>query len=387
MTTTPRTPSAPGSTSSLRAANQSRVLGALRSTPPDEAPTQAELARLTGLAPATVSNIVRELSTAGLVESEPGSGRRGSSVRLSAAAGLVAGVDFGHSHVAVAVGRPHRAGARRGAGPDQRPARPRRGARARLLDPAPAARRPRPAAAGRARAPGSGQEQRRALGRDLPRLGGRRRRRRRRGGLRRPRAGRERRQPRRPGRAPAGQRPGPRHAGLRQDRQRRRRRHRRRRPPLPRRRRHGRRDRPPHHQRPGPDVPLRQPRLPGDLHLERAHPPAGLGHAPRRDAAGPRRRGHRRQRVGAAGAGGRRAPPGLGAGQRGQPAQPVGDHPRRGDGRAPATCCSTPPGPGCAGTRSTRSPRPRSSRASSAAGPAWWARCCSPPSAPSWSAD
>jgi len=104
MTTTPRTPSAPGSTSSLRAANQSRVLGALRSTPPDEAPTQAELARLTGLAPATVSNIVRELSTAGLLESEPGSGRRGSSVRLAAAAGLVAGVDFGHSHVAVAVG-------------------------------------------------------------------------------------------------------------------------------------------------------------------------------------------------------------------------------------------------------------------------------------------
>ena len=104
MTTPPRTPSAPGSTSSLRAANQSRVLSALRSASLDEAPTQAELARVTGLAPATVSNIVRELSTAGLVESEPGSGRRGSSVRLSVAAGLVAGVDFGHSHVAVAVG-------------------------------------------------------------------------------------------------------------------------------------------------------------------------------------------------------------------------------------------------------------------------------------------
>ena len=104
MTTPSRTPSAPGSTSSLRAANQSRVLGALRTALADEAPTQAELARMTGLAPATVSNIVRELSTAGLVESEPGSGRRGSSIRLSPAAGLVAGVDFGHSHVAVAVG-------------------------------------------------------------------------------------------------------------------------------------------------------------------------------------------------------------------------------------------------------------------------------------------
>ncbi len=104
MSTTPRTTSAPGSTSSLRAANQNRVLGALRSVPPGEAPTQAELARLTGLAPATVSNIVRELTTSGLLESEPGSGRRGSSVRLSAAAGLVAGIDFGHSHVGVAVG-------------------------------------------------------------------------------------------------------------------------------------------------------------------------------------------------------------------------------------------------------------------------------------------
>ena len=104
MTPPPRTSNAPGSTSSLRAANQSRVLEALRSALPAEPPTQAELARITGLAPATVSNIVRELSTAGLVESEPGSGRRGSSVRLSVAAGLVAGVDFGHTHVAVAVG-------------------------------------------------------------------------------------------------------------------------------------------------------------------------------------------------------------------------------------------------------------------------------------------
>ncbi len=104
MTPPSRTPSAPGSTASLRAANQSRVLAALRTALADGAPTQAELARLTGLAPATVSNIVRELSTAGLVESEPGSGRRGSSIRLSPTAGLVAGVDFGHSHVAVAVG-------------------------------------------------------------------------------------------------------------------------------------------------------------------------------------------------------------------------------------------------------------------------------------------
>ena len=67
--------------------------------------TQAELARLTGLAPATVSSIVRDLSGfRELVETEPGSGRRGTTVRLARGAGIVAGIDFGHSHVAVAFG-------------------------------------------------------------------------------------------------------------------------------------------------------------------------------------------------------------------------------------------------------------------------------------------
>lgn len=99
----PRRPTAPGSTASLRSANQQRVLTVLRSEG-DVTHTQAELARLTGLAPATVSNIVRDLVAAGLVEVESGSGRRGSSIRLSLGAGLVAGVDFGHSHVAVAIG-------------------------------------------------------------------------------------------------------------------------------------------------------------------------------------------------------------------------------------------------------------------------------------------
>jgi predicted NBD/HSP70 family sugar kinase len=106
--------SAPGSTASLRTANQQRVLDVLRTVAPGThdpdtggrpaAFTQAELARETGLARATVSNIVRELSAAGLVDSEAGSGRRGSAVRLSPAAGVVAGVDFGHSHLAVAIG-------------------------------------------------------------------------------------------------------------------------------------------------------------------------------------------------------------------------------------------------------------------------------------------
>jgi len=93
----------------LRTANQHRVLSVLRSGAEDPvdataAHTQAELARLTGLAPATVSNIVRELAASGLVDTVPGSGRRGSSVRLAETAGVVAGIDFGHAHVGVAVG-------------------------------------------------------------------------------------------------------------------------------------------------------------------------------------------------------------------------------------------------------------------------------------------
>ncbi|GGO84282.1 transcriptional regulator [Nocardioides phosphati] len=98
----------PGSPAALRSANQRRVLDVLRGRDPEAKPdgphTQAELARLTGLAPATVSNIVRELTTAGLLEVEPGAGRRGTTLQLSASAGLVAGIDFGHSHVAVAIG-------------------------------------------------------------------------------------------------------------------------------------------------------------------------------------------------------------------------------------------------------------------------------------------
>jgi DNA-binding IclR family transcriptional regulator len=73
---------APGSASSLRSANQQRVLDVLRGgstgeSPDDSTFTQAELARATGLAPATVSSIVRELTASRLVESDPGSGRRG----------------------------------------------------------------------------------------------------------------------------------------------------------------------------------------------------------------------------------------------------------------------------------------------------------------------
>ncbi len=93
---------APGSAASLRIANQRRVLAVLLDRGADSA-TQADITRETGLAAGTVSTIVRELAAAGVVSTVAGSGRRGTTVRLARGAGLVAGVDFGHSHVAVAL--------------------------------------------------------------------------------------------------------------------------------------------------------------------------------------------------------------------------------------------------------------------------------------------
>ncbi|OIV35558.1 transcriptional regulator [Mangrovactinospora gilvigrisea] len=94
----------PGSQSSLHRANLDRVLQAVRMA---GSLTQAEIARTTGLSAATVSNIVRELRGAGTVVVTPTTstgGRRARSVALSEDAGLVVGVDFGHSHLRVAVG-------------------------------------------------------------------------------------------------------------------------------------------------------------------------------------------------------------------------------------------------------------------------------------------
>lgn len=95
--------SSPGSATSLRVANQRRVLAVLLDRG-DRTASQADLARETGLAAGTVSTIVRELAEAGVVSTVAGSGRRGTTVQLARGAGLVAGVDVGHSHVAVAVG-------------------------------------------------------------------------------------------------------------------------------------------------------------------------------------------------------------------------------------------------------------------------------------------
>lgn len=93
----------PGSQSSLHRANLERVVRAVRLA---GSLTQAEIARSTGLSAATVSNIVRELRDNGTVQVTPTSsgGRRARSVSLSGDAGIVVGVDFGHSHLRVAVG-------------------------------------------------------------------------------------------------------------------------------------------------------------------------------------------------------------------------------------------------------------------------------------------
>ncbi len=93
----------PGSQSSLHRANLERVIRAVRTA---GSLTQAEIARTTGLSAATVSNIVRELKESGTVDVTPTSagGRRARSVSLSGDAGIVVGVDFGHSHLRVAIG-------------------------------------------------------------------------------------------------------------------------------------------------------------------------------------------------------------------------------------------------------------------------------------------
>ncbi|HEY6740473.1 MAG TPA: ROK family transcriptional regulator, partial [Actinopolymorphaceae bacterium] len=99
-------PPRPGSQASLRAANVQRVVDAVRR---HGVLSQAEIARRTGLSPASVSNIVRELVGARIVEASRGvrSGRRAQVVRMRADDGLVLGLDFGHRHVRVALADLH----------------------------------------------------------------------------------------------------------------------------------------------------------------------------------------------------------------------------------------------------------------------------------------
>ncbi|MGP7959844.1 ROK family transcriptional regulator [Sanguibacter sp. A247] len=92
----------PGSQTSLREANRARVLHAVQQR---GALTQVELAGVTGLSPATVSNIVKELTAAGVLATAPTSrsGRRAQQVTLARSLGLVAGVHFGFRTLRVAL--------------------------------------------------------------------------------------------------------------------------------------------------------------------------------------------------------------------------------------------------------------------------------------------
>jgi predicted NBD/HSP70 family sugar kinase len=91
----------PGSQSSLRAANEQRIINALRTSGPL---TQAELSRRTALAPSTISGIVSILAERGLVraDDEPG-GRKGRLIHLDLEDRYVAGVEIGNGHLALAL--------------------------------------------------------------------------------------------------------------------------------------------------------------------------------------------------------------------------------------------------------------------------------------------
>ena len=90
----------PGSPSSLRAANRQRLLDALRDLGPL---TQTEAARATGLSAGTVSNLVHELSAAGVLIAVGGAprGRRGRLLSVAPPEGVALGVDVGHRHLRV----------------------------------------------------------------------------------------------------------------------------------------------------------------------------------------------------------------------------------------------------------------------------------------------
>lgn len=91
-----------GSQSSLREANRARVVDAVKR---HGGLTQVELSGATGLSPATVSTIVKELVAAELVEvrNTVRSGRRAQLVTLAHRVGLVAGVLVGTRQLTVAV--------------------------------------------------------------------------------------------------------------------------------------------------------------------------------------------------------------------------------------------------------------------------------------------
>ena len=92
----------PGSQTSLREANRARIVDSLKH---HGHLTQVELAGSTGLSPATVSNIVKELAASGVLNTAvtSRSGRRATEVTLARKLGLVAGLHFSSAHLRVSI--------------------------------------------------------------------------------------------------------------------------------------------------------------------------------------------------------------------------------------------------------------------------------------------
>ena len=98
---------ADGSLEALRERNRMRVIDALRRS---GIATRSELAHSTGLSRTTIATLLGDLQARGLVvETADGDGRPGGRgrppalLRLDPSAGAAVGVDFGHTHVRVAV--------------------------------------------------------------------------------------------------------------------------------------------------------------------------------------------------------------------------------------------------------------------------------------------
>lgn len=90
-----------GSQSDLRTANRQRVIDALRSR---GALTQADIARITGLAASTVSNIVSDLSGLNLIRREESlGGPHGQKISIMPTAGFALGIELGHRHLTLAI--------------------------------------------------------------------------------------------------------------------------------------------------------------------------------------------------------------------------------------------------------------------------------------------
>src|SRR5256714_3475384 len=95
-----------GSLSWLRDRNRRRVLDVLRIS---GRTSQADIARATGLSRTTIHTLIGELKDEGMVlevDGRPagaGSGRPAAQLVLHTASRAVLGIDFGHSHVQVAV--------------------------------------------------------------------------------------------------------------------------------------------------------------------------------------------------------------------------------------------------------------------------------------------